>query len=181
MTKSSKKQKRQRAAITPQPDYHPATVSPAPIKRPSALAQPDYSGTRQGAAHNPAPPPAVDPYLSHYATVLSTPLTQPQPLIPQTVMSGLMYIVLEQELTLRNKRRIVLLDSNDLLYGSVGGKCVMLSIDWQKDWHNVVKVHEGKHTWETSFAELAATQDIALLRLFAHSEVWAEGTYAPLA
>ena len=95
--------------------------------------------------------------------------------------SSLQYMVLETELELEDKRRIVYLHHSDYLYGSDRGvKTVFLPIDWQKDFNNVIKVFTGKNTWEASFSELAKTQPVALQNLFANNEVWAEGDYASL-
>lgn len=96
--------------------------------------------------------------------------------------SSLQYMVLETELSLEDKRRIVYLHHSDYLYGSDRGvKTVFLPIDWQNDFNNVIKVFTGKNTWEASFSELAKTQPVALQNLFANNEVWAEGSYKPLA
>ena len=103
-----------------------------------------------------------------------------KPHIPPHFRSSLTYIVLENELTLKNKRRIVSLNANDLLYSSVTGKCVFIQINWEKEFNNIIKVHENNHTWETTFSELIDTRPVALKNLFARSEVWAEGHYRPL-
>jgi len=96
--------------------------------------------------------------------------------------SSLQYMVLETELELEGKRRIVHLHSSDFLYGSDRkAKTVFLTIDWKKDFNNVIKVSTGKLIWEASFSELANTQPIALQNLFANNEVWAEGNYPSLA
>lgn len=96
------------------------------------------------------------------------------------LISELLYIVLENELSLANKRRIICLNADDLLYSSVNTKCVFLGIDWQHDLTNPIKVNAGKHIWQTSFNELAETRPNALRSLFAHNELWAEGYYQPL-
>lgn len=101
--------------------------------------------------------------------------------VPKQVQSGLMYLVLESELTLKGVRRIVMLSSHDLLYASTSAKCVFLPIDWDKDFNNTVKVHENGVTWQTTFAELVATQPVPLQNLFSRSEIWAEGSYDALA
>ncbi|RBP53110.1 hypothetical protein [Arenicella xantha] len=96
--------------------------------------------------------------------------------------SSLQYMVLESELSLAGKRRIVCLHSSDFLYGSDRKvKTVFLPIDWDDDFNNVIKVSSPKIVWESSFSELASTQPIALQSLFANNEVWAEGNYASLA
>ena len=115
-----------------------------------------------------------------YNQTLTMPVQDHQLYIPSFIRSSLIYIVLENELELKNKRRIVSLNNNDLLYGSTTGKCVFLPLDWHQDYNNVIKVHESNHTWETSFAELSKTRPQALLSLFANSEVWAEGNYQAL-
>ncbi|MCY7295015.1 hypothetical protein [Alteromonas sp. a30] len=101
--------------------------------------------------------------------------------VPALAQSCLMYLVLESELTLKQVRRIVMLNSHDLLYASTTSKCVFLPINWQEDWHNLVKVHENGTTWQTSFNELVLTKPAALQNLFSRSEVWAEGNYEALA
>ncbi len=101
--------------------------------------------------------------------------------VPMPVQSSLMYLVLESELTLKGVRRIVLLSSHDLLYASTTSKCVFLPIEWEKDRHNVVNVHENGATWKTTFEELVNTQFVSLQNLFSRSEIWAEGPYEALA
>ncbi len=120
-------------------------------------------------------------WIGDYLQILDTDIDDNGQLVPPLLRSALTYIVLEHELKLKGKRRIVFLNSADLLYGSTTGKCVFLPIDWQLDIGNVVKVHGGHQTWQTTFAELLTTNPIALLSLFANNEVWAEGNYEPLA
>lgn len=105
---------------------------------------------------------------------------QPQ-YVPTRVQSGLIYTVLESELTLSGVRRIVALNGHDLLYASISSKCVFLPIDWQRDITNTVKVHERGVTWQTTFNELLATRPVELHNLFSRSEIWAEGDYPALA
>ncbi len=101
--------------------------------------------------------------------------------IPEWIQSLLMYMVIESELTVENKRRIVSLRNSDYLYGTDNDqKCVFLPIDWQGDFENVIKVRDSKHTWETSFSELASSIPLEVLQIFSAAEVWAEGDYAPL-
>lgn len=100
--------------------------------------------------------------------------------VPESILTGLVYIVLENELSLVNKRRIIHLSADDLLYSSVTSKCVCMPINWTHDFNNVIKVHSDNQTWETSFAELIATRHSALRTLFSNNEVWAEGQYAAL-
>ncbi|MGH1543133.1 MAG: hypothetical protein ACRBHB_22135 [Arenicella sp.] len=96
--------------------------------------------------------------------------------------SSLQYMVLETELKLKDKRRIVNLHGSDYLYGSDRKvKTVFLPIDWERDRDNTIKVSSGTLLWESSFRELAQTETVALQNLFANNEVWAEGDYAPLA
>ena len=102
--------------------------------------------------------------------------------IPSWLASSLIYLVLESELSVKDKRRIICISSRDYLYGSDNDeKCVFLSIDWKKDIDNVIKVRSQQHTWETSFQELANTRPLELINLFAGNEVWAEGDYPALA
>lgn len=120
-------------------------------------------------------------WLSLYDQILQTPLSSKADLIPPLIRSALVYVVLENELKLSGKRRIVFLNNSDLLYGSISGKCVFMPINWDMDRLNVVKVHGGNMTWQTSFSELIQTHPTALLSLFATNELWAEGNYEPLA
>lgn len=101
--------------------------------------------------------------------------------VSSTLRSSLMYMVIESELKLENKRRIINLHVDDLLYGNMNAKCIFLQINWHKDFHNVIKVCSIGHIWETSFAELAETTSDAVRSLFAHNEIWAEGHYEKLA
>jgi len=95
--------------------------------------------------------------------------------------SSLQYMVLDSELSLKGKRRIVCLHSSDFLYGSDRDvKTVFLPINWEQDFNNVIKVSSSKMIWESNFSELANTQPIALQSLFANNEVWAEGDYSAL-
>lgn len=119
-------------------------------------------------------------WQGNYTQALAKAVTEHHSWVPSNIRSGLCYIVLEHELGLKNKRRIVHLHCSDLLYSSITGRCVFLPINWHTDIHNVIKVHEGKHTWETSFAELFSSRPGAVQSLFAHSEVWAEGEYEGL-
>ncbi|TDF41460.1 hypothetical protein EYS14_00960 [Alteromonadaceae bacterium M269] len=119
-------------------------------------------------------------WQQNYSKILQKVPVETKPYIPNQFRSSLMYIVLENELSLKNKRRIVSLSNDDLLYSSVAGKCVFFQIDWDKDFNNIIKVHENNHTWETQFSELIDTRPVALRNLFARSEVWAEGNYPSL-
>ena len=120
-------------------------------------------------------------WLSLYNKGLSTPANASYSFIPPIIVSSLVYLVLERELSLKNKRRIICLSADDLLYGGhLTSKCVFLPINWQTDFHNVIKVHANNQTWDSNFSELASTQPNALRSLFAHNEVWAEGDYKPL-
>lgn len=97
---------------------------------------------------------------------------------PNWLRSGMIYLVLESELEMKNKRRIVFLHDDDRIYGSGNDeKCVCQSIDWDEDCHNVIKVKDGQHIWETSFSELADSRPLETIALFSQSEVWAEGDY----
>lgn len=120
-------------------------------------------------------------WLGGYQNIVSRPAINNTRLLSLDIRSNLIYVVLESELKMRNKRRIIHLSNTDLLYSSMTGKCVCLPIDWDNDFANRIKVNEGKHTWETTFMELAQTRENALSALFAHSQVWAEGNYAALA
>lgn len=169
---------------TPVPEPVPTPApTPTPVPQPAPVPTPTPQPTPTSApvpTPNPVPVPSRD-WINNYNQIIADDSRDKTHYIPATIRSGLIYIVLEQELKLKNKRRIVHLSNSDLLYGSTSGKCVFLPIDWEQDFLNVVKVHEGKHTWETSFAELAQTRPNALRSLFANSEVWAEGHYLPLA
>lgn len=101
--------------------------------------------------------------------------------IPFWLQSLLVYMVIETELDVKGKRRIVSLTASDYLYGAQGDhKCVFLAIDWSEDINNVIKVRDDKHVWETSFKELALSSTLEILQLFSGNEVWAEGNYLPL-
>lgn len=119
-------------------------------------------------------------WIDNYNKYLGSPTYKFDRYISSSIRSGLMYIVLETELGLKNKRRIVSLCADDLLYGSITSKCVFLQINWHSDYCNKIKVHTNDHTWETSFSELAETHPVALKSLFSHNEVWAEGDYEAL-
>jgi len=104
------------------------------------------------------------------------------PYTPEWLTSSLMYLVLENELAIENKRRLVSLTASDFLYGSHNNmKTVFLSIDWEKDYHNVIKIRSKNTIWESSFAELAFSRPLEIMGLFAHNEVWVEGNYPALA
>ena len=120
-------------------------------------------------------------WQSQYSLILKGTQKEDKPYIPPYFRSSIMYVVLENELALKNKRRIVSLTVDDLLYATITGKCVFLQIDWHQDFNNVLKVHESNHTWETTFGELIDTRPIALRNLFSRSEIWAEGKYTSLA
>ncbi len=95
--------------------------------------------------------------------------------------SSLIYIVLESELSMENKRRLVSLSANDYLYGSDNpDKCVFVGINWETDTHNAIKVRSKNHVWETSFQELADSRPLEIMSLFENNEVWAEGRYPAL-
>lgn len=102
--------------------------------------------------------------------------------IPDWMKSRLFYFVRESELTVSGKRRVVYLGADDFIYGSDNPeKSVFLSIDWQEDIKNPVKVRNKKFTWDTSFTELANSHSLEISKLFANNELWAEGDYEPLA
>lgn len=106
----------------------------------------------------------------------------PAQAFPVWIMSSLLYMVLENELHIANKRRLINLSSDDYLYGSDNpDKCVFMPIDWEKDTNNVIKVRSKINIWETSFHELAASRPMEIRSLFANNEIWVEGNFAPLA
>ena len=100
--------------------------------------------------------------------------------VPASISTSLIYIILESELTVKNKRRIVYLTATDNLYGELTEKAVFVEIDWINDINNPLKVRSGNHIWEASFAELIATPTVSITKLFSENEIWAEGNYAPL-
>lgn len=102
--------------------------------------------------------------------------------LPTWMTSSLVYLILEDELSLSDKRRIVNLAASDYLYGSDNpDKCVFMAIEWDKDYSNVIKVRSQQHIWETSFQELGSSWPLEVINLFANNEVWAEGSYTALA
>ncbi len=102
--------------------------------------------------------------------------------IPNWLRSRLIYFVRESELTISGKRRIVYLGAEDFLYGADNPeKSIFLSIDWNKDINNTLKVRNKKLTWETSFSDLANSHPLEISKLFAQNEIWAEGNYKALA
>ena len=125
--------------------------------------------------------PAYTDWISLYDAAMANDARDDIQRISPLVRSSLTYVVLEQELKLKNKRRILFLNNSDLLYGSVAGKCVFLPINWAQDFANKVMVHGGKITWETTFEELLHTHPNALQNLFSNNELWAEGEYPVLA
>lgn len=158
------------AATKPEQSNTTSTVQP---QQASNMQPPTPSESKVISTHS------YDWQANYLAIVNKTP-AQTKPYIPNYFRSGFMYVVLENELSLKNKRRIVNLSSDDLLYASVTGKCVFIQIDWHNDFTNTIKVHESNHTWETTFSELIDTRPVALRHLFSRSEVWAEGHYKPL-
>ncbi|XOV80983.1 MAG: hypothetical protein ACFHVJ_08535 [Aestuariibacter sp.] len=106
----------------------------------------------------------------------------PKAVMPGWMKSRLCYFVRESELTVTGKRRIVYLGADDLIYGAdIPEKSVFLSINWQSDIQNTLKVRNKKLTWETTFTELANSHPLEISKLFANNEIWAEGDYKPLA
>jgi len=121
-------------------------------------------------------------WFSNYTDLLDSHSSSSKASVTPQFASSLQYMVLETELTLEGKRRIVCLHSSDYLYGSDRkAKTVFLPIDWKKDFSNVIKVSSEKLLWEASFSELSETRSVALQSLFANNEVWAEGNYPALA
>lgn len=101
--------------------------------------------------------------------------------VPDWILSSLMYVVFESELSVSKKRRLVYLNANDKLYGGdIFEKCIFLSIDWLKDFELPLKVRNNRHTWETSFEELATSRPLEIIELFTHNELWAEGDFPAL-
>jgi len=122
-----------------------------------------------------------DDWFGIYQATVSTQFENKVSFKP-SLTSSLHYMVLETELSLENKRRIVCLHSSDYLYGDDRKvKTVFLPIDWENDSGNVIKVLSDKVLWEASFSELAETQPLALHSLFASNELWVEGQYSALA
>ncbi|TBR36014.1 hypothetical protein CBF23_015235, partial [Marinomonas agarivorans] len=87
----------------------------------------------------------------------------------------------ESELQQTNKRRLVYLSVLDRLYGEKPKeKCVFLPINWQRDSHNLIKVHSHRNILEASFLELASSRPQELVELFANNDIWVEGAYPAL-
>lgn len=125
---------------------------------------------------------SFDNWLNTYSSTLSISNSLEHTAFPNWLTSSLIYLVLEKELTVSNKRRLVNLSASDYLYGSDNPeKCVFISVDWEKDKNNVIKVRSQRNVWETSFQELAASRPLEIMSLFAHNEIWLEGDYPPLA
>ncbi len=121
-------------------------------------------------------------WFSNYTDLLESYSSSSIVCVTPQFASSLQYMVLETELKLEGKRRIVCLHSSDYLYGSDRkAKTVFLPINWKQDFSNVIKVSSEKLLWEASFAELCETRPVALQSLFANNEVWAEGNYPALA
>ncbi|TBR41720.1 hypothetical protein CBF23_008910 [Marinomonas agarivorans] len=100
---------------------------------------------------------------------------------PVWFRSCLVYLVSESELQQTNKRRLVYLSGRDRLYGEKPKeKCVFLPINWQRDSHNLIKVHSHRNIWEASFLELASSRPQELVELFANNDIWVEGAYPAL-
>ena len=101
--------------------------------------------------------------------------------MPMWLVSSLLYFVPEDELALAGKRRLVGLFSQDKYYGKgYDNKCLFLDANWSSVTDNVIKVRDKKHTWETSFSELALSREMDVREIFASNEVWVEGEYAAL-
>ncbi len=150
----------------------------SPQPKTSLLNGKEHSGQDHGGQDNHVNTPN---WMGLYQDILSIPLQENNDYISNRIKSDLMYLVLENELSMQNKRRIVMLNSHDLLYASTSGKCVFLPINWEQDFTNAVKVHEGNVIWETTFGELVLTHPVSLQNLFSRSEIWAEGKYDALA
>jgi len=174
-------------AITPEndmlvPQYISLTIDA--ISTWSTIATSDKSQVKEQSQENAKSDSTLDDkkenWLDVYNQSLKSPINYSSRSIPSFIRSGLMYIVLENELGMKNKRRIVSLSVDDLLYGSITSNCVFLQINWDTDFSNTIKVHTKNHTWETSFTELANTRPVALKSLLANNEIWAEGAYEAL-
>ncbi|MGI0116768.1 hypothetical protein [Zooshikella sp. RANM57] len=101
--------------------------------------------------------------------------------IPLWVKSSFMYMVLEKDLMLVNKRRLVCLHSSDKGYcNDLITRAVFLDVDWQQDYDNPIQIYGEYLTWQSSFSELLTTQPLALVALFARNEIWVEGKYKAL-
>ena len=146
------------------------------------LQQYNISATSSEVKKNNTKNATVDSECSEsFPIKLSRPKLNEKAFIPEWIQSLLMYMVIESELTMENKRRVVSLRNSDYLYGTDNDQnSVFLPIDWQGDFENVIKVRDSQHTWETSFSELAASIPLEVLQIFSSAEVWAEGDYAPL-
>lgn len=100
---------------------------------------------------------------------------------PRWLTSSLIYFVLEKEMHVVNKRRLVCLAADDYLYGAENrDKCLFLPIQWEKHTKHIIKVRAKTHIWETCFQELADSRPLEIRSLFAHHEIWVEGEYPAL-
>jgi uncharacterized protein (TIGR02646 family) len=113
------------------------------------------------------------------------------PVAPPAGNDALMFLVLDDEVALAGRRRIVYLSDSDKLYGNSGGhKGVFLSIDWQEELEagpprtGVEIVRDGVIVESMSLpkfvAELNGNPRTAYSR-FRNANVWAVGNFKPFA
>lgn len=122
-------------------------------------------------------------WIDTYNLTLAAFVPKPELEAPPPHNDALVYFILESELTIAGRRRIIYISSTDKVYGNpTGGKGIALAIDWDTDLENTVLIQRGsKVTDEMTLAELVQMLDgnPSAYNLFRKNDVWIVGDYPP--
>lgn len=94
---------------------------------------------------------------------------------------ALAYIVLERDLRVAGRRRMIYITTTDRVYGNPGReKAIVLAIDWDEELRNTVLLYQGGRVMKQTTLYDLIHESSQLWRVFANYNVWAIGNYAPL-
>ena len=125
------------------------------------------------------------PWLTIYQGVLQAFVPKPELVEPPPANNALCYLVLDIELTMAGRRRLVYLSDSDRVYGHPQGESARtLSLDWATELDNGVLVTsdpQGRDILSSqTLRELISGNPMTLYRTFERAFVWAIGNYPPL-
>lgn len=127
-------------------------------------------------------PTGLNGTVSYYNSALEAFVPAEVIISPPPHNDSLMYMVLDAEVKLSGKRRIVYLTDKDFVYGQgTNDRGLFLAIDWDTEIDNAIQVFQKqKLIRQTTLRQLIAGAPQALWRTFEKSEVWAIGEYLPV-
>lgn len=150
---------------------------------PSVAVVPEYVSLSIDAANTwKAGPTSFTDWIKMYNAVTAAFIPKENLLAPPTHNDALIYIVLERDVKVAGKRRMIYITDKDKIYGNPAPneKAVMLAVDWDAELENkVLLMKAGKVVVETTLQDLILDNGAQLWRIFTKFDVWVLGDFAP--